>query len=170
MLDDSVIYEIKAVRALAGEHQQQTLHYLFLLGLQHGTRINMRPPSVEHLFVSTRLTPEKRFAFTVDDKQWRDLDEDSIWLKQSMIAFLKEWGAFLDTGLFYEAIYHFRGGEEQVVKTIEVNDGANRFGAQKVHRINSNTLFDISSMTKARLYPNSSLSSGVTKRLGHALQ
>jgi len=63
MLDDAVIYEIKAVRALAGEHQQQALHYLFLLGLQHGKLINMRPPSVEHRFVSTRLTPEKRFAF-----------------------------------------------------------------------------------------------------------
>jgi len=148
MLDDAMIYEIKAVRALAGEHQQQALHYLFLLGLHHGKLINMRPPSVEHYFVSTRLTPEKRFAFTVDDKQWKELDEDSVWLKQSMINFLKEWGAFLDTSLFYEAIYHFRGGEEQVVKTFE----ADRLGAQKVRLINSNTLFDISSMTKDENY------------------
>lgn len=152
MLDDAMVYEIKAVRALAGEHQQQALHYLFLLGLQHGKLINMRPPSVEQYFVSTRLTPEKRFAFTVDDKQWKELDDDSVWLKQSIKAFLKEWGAFLDTSLFYDAIYHFRGGKEQVVKTIEVNNGANRLGVQKVQLINSNTMFDISSMTKDENY------------------
>jgi GxxExxY protein len=148
ILDDAVIYELKSVRALTGEHLQQALHYLFLLGLQHGKLINMRPPSVEHRFVSTRLTKEKRFAFTVDDKHWQELDEDSVWLKQMMINWLNEWGAFLDTSLFYDAIYHFRGGEEQVVKTIEVKNGPNRLGAQNVHLINQNTVFDISSMTK----------------------
>ncbi|MGH7496287.1 MAG: GxxExxY protein [bacterium] len=152
ILNDAVIYELKTVRALTGEHQQQALHYLFLLGLQHGKLINMRPPSVEHRFVSTQSTREKRFDFTVDDKHWQELDEDSVWLKQIMINFLKEWGAFLDTSLFYEAIYHFRGGEERVVKAIEIKNGVNRLGTQKFYLINSCTMFDISSMTKDENY------------------
>lgn len=39
------------------------------------------------------------------------LIEDSIWLKKRVINPMHEWGVFLDTSLFYDAIYHFRGSE-----------------------------------------------------------
>lgn len=152
LLNDAVIYELKTVHALTGEHHQQTLNYLFLLGMQHGKLINMRPPSVESRFVSTRLTFEKRFDYTIEDQYWQELDEDSVWLKQIMMSLLNEWGAFLDTALFYDAIKHFRGGEENVVKTIEVMDGSHVLGTQKVHLINPEIAFKISSMTKDESY------------------
>ena len=148
VLNNAMIYELKAARNLTGEHQQQTLHYLFLLGMQHGKLINMRPPSVEHRFVSTRITHDSRFDFTIEDQNWQELDEDSLWLKQLMISLLNEWGAFLDIGLFYDAIYYFRRGEEHVVKAIEVMNGSHLLGKQKVHLINSETGIKISSMTK----------------------
>lgn len=148
ILNDAMIYELKAVRALAGEHQQQALHYLFLLGIQHGKLLNLRPASVEHRFVSTRLTRERRFEFTIADARWKELNEDCLWLKQLMMNLLNEWGAFLDTDLFYDAIYHFRGGEESVVKEVKVMNGSTLLGTQKVHLINSGTAFKISSMTK----------------------
>jgi hypothetical protein len=53
-----------------------------LTGLTHAKLVNMRPPSVQHRFVSTNMTPEKRFDFTVDDELWLELDEDSIWLRR----------------------------------------------------------------------------------------
>ena len=152
LLNNAVIYELKAVQILTGEHHQQALHYLFLLGTQHGKLINMRPPSLKHRFVSTRLTPEIRYDFTIEDQYWQELDEDSIWLKQLVINLLHEWGAFLDTNLFYDAIYHFRGGEEHVVKKIEVMNGSHFLGTQKVHLINSEIAFKISSMTKDEEY------------------
>lgn len=152
VLNDAVIYELKTVQALTGEHQQQALNYLLLLGMQHGKLINMRPPSVKSRFVSTRLTLEKRYDYTIEDQYWQDLDEDSIWLKQLVVSLLNEWGAFLDTTLFYDAIEHFRGGEENVVKKIEVNDGTHVLGAQKVHMINPEVAFKISSMTKDENY------------------
>ncbi len=152
VLNDSVIYELKAVRTLTGIHQQQALHYLFLLGMQHGKLVNMRPHSVEHRFVSTKLTIEKRFDFTIDERDWQELDEDSLWLKQLMFNLLTEWGAFLDTGLFYDAIYHFRGGEEHVVKETNVMNGSRLLGRQKVHLLNRGTALKISSMTKEVKY------------------
>lgn len=152
VLNDAVIYEVKVVKALTGEHHQQTLNYLFLLGLQHGKLINLRPPSVESRFVSTRLTLENRYDYEIDDQSWEELDEDSQWLKQIMISLLKEWGAFLDTTLFYDAIKHFRGGEENVVKKIMVRDGSHILGTQKVHLLNSEIAFKISSMTKDEQY------------------
>lgn len=152
VLNDAVIYELKTVQILTGEHHQQMLNYLFLLGMQHGKLINMRPPSVESRFVSTGLTPEKRYDYTIDDQYWQELDEDSIRLKELMVNLLNEWGAFLDTSLFYDAIEHFFGGEENVVKTIEARNGTRVMGRQKVHLINSEIAFKISSMTRDEKY------------------
>jgi GxxExxY protein len=152
LLNDAAIYELKTVHALTGEHHQQTLNYLFLLEMQHGKLINMRPPSVEHRFVSTRLTPRKRHDFMIDDRHWQELDEDSLWLKQLMMDLLNEWGAFLEVTLFYDAVAHFRGGEENVLKKIEVVNGSRVLGTQKAHLINSEIAFKITSMTKDEKY------------------
>lgn len=148
VLNDAVIYELKTVPTLTGEHQLQTLNYLFLLGLQHGKLINMRPSSVESRFVSTRLTFDRRYNYTIEDKYWQELDEDSVWLKRLVVDLINEWGAFLDTSLFYDAIKHFRGGKDNVVKTIEVSNGSHIMGNQKVHLLNSKIILPISSMTK----------------------
>ena len=148
VLNDAMIYELKTLPALTGEQHQQTLNYLLLLGMRHGKLVNMRPVSVESRFVSTRLTPEKRHAFTIDDQYWRELDGDSAWLRQLVQDLVNDWGAFLDTALFFDAIKHYRGGEEQVVKKIEVSDGARILGRQKVHLLNPDVAFNISSMTK----------------------
>ena len=45
-----------------------------LMGMHHGKLINMRPESVQHSFISTRLTKEKRYKFIIDDWEWEDLD------------------------------------------------------------------------------------------------
>ncbi len=152
LINDAVIYELKTVQTLTGEHHQQTLTYLLLLGVQHGKLINLRPSSVEFRFVSTKLTPGKRYNYTIEDAHWLQLDEDSIWLKKLVVSLLKEWGAFLDTSLFYDAIEHFRGGKENVVKKIEVTDGARVLGTQQVHLINSETGFKVSSFVKNDKY------------------
>jgi GxxExxY protein len=148
LLDDSILYELKTVSALNPEHDKQALHYLFLLGLQHGKLINFRPASVEKRFVSTTLLPEDRHDIVFDDEQWLELDDDSRWLKSLIVELLMDWGAYLETGLFYEAIYHFHDGEDRVVKDIEVVLNETKLGNQKVHLINPKTAFKITAMTK----------------------
>jgi len=148
LLINNTIYELKTAQTLGGEHEKQTINYLMLTGLNHAKLINMRPPSVQHRFVSTNITPEKRYTFTVEDEQWRDLDDGSIWLKRMFKSLLDEWGVFLDVTLFYEAIVHFRGGEEAVVKEIEVRHDSRFLGRQKTYLLTSDIAFKISSVTK----------------------
>ena len=148
LVNNRVIYELKAMKVITGEHQKQTLNYLLLMGMHHGKLINMRPESVQYSFISTRLTKEKRYKFVVCDWKWEDLDKDSIWLRQLMQSLLSEWGAFLDTNLFYDAINHFRGGEEKVIKRVEVVKGSRILGAQKMHLLNSEVAINISAITK----------------------
>jgi len=148
LVNNAVLYEFKAVKNLTGEHQKQALNYLLLMGMQNGKLVNMRPQSVQYRFVSTKLTPEKRYKFTIDDQEWKNIDEDSIWLKRLMAKLLSEWGVFLDTNLFYDAIKHFQGGEENIVKKIEIVRDSRILGTQKAHLLNPTVAFKISAVTK----------------------
>jgi len=153
LINNGVIYELKTAKQLTGEHKNQTLNYLFLMGLHYGKLVNLRPQSVDYSFVSTNITTKKRYEFSIDDREWKQLDSDSLWLKQLIIDLLNEWGVFLDTDLFLDAIMHFRGGENNVAKSIEVvNNQRDALGTQKVHLLNLKTAFRISSMTKDDIY------------------
>lgn len=61
---------------------------------------------------------------------------------------LLDWGAYLETNLFYEAIYHFRGGEDRVVKKIDVVHNGSKLGEQKVDLLNQNIAFKLTAITK----------------------
>jgi GxxExxY protein len=148
LINDAVVYELKAVEALTGEHKNQTLNYLFLTGLNHGKLINLRPPSVKSEFVSTKMTTEKRFDFVVDDSAWKNTDEDCTRLKNLTTEMLFEWGAFLDIELYYQAINHFWGGEENVVRKTKVVSSGRTIGEQKVHALNDNVAFRITAILK----------------------
>jgi len=149
LVDGRIMYELKTVEAITGQHRKQTLNYLFLMGMRHGKLVNMRPQSVQHNFVSTRLTPEKRYSFTIDDQKWKDLNDDSLWVKDLIVNLLAEWGAFLDTNLFYDAISHFRGGVEHVIKKIPVTIDSRVLGTQHMHLLKPEVAFKISSVTRA---------------------
>ena len=147
LVNNSVIYELKTVEALTGKHQKQALNYILMVGMRHGKLVNMRTSSVQHRFVSTNLTTKERYKFTIDDRDWNELDKDSIWLKQLMENLLTEWGAFLDTNLFYSAVTHFKGGKENLIQRIKIMNDSRILGTQKVHLLNSEIAFKISAVT-----------------------
>lgn len=146
--NEAVVYELKTVNSLDGEHQKQILNYLFLLGLSYGKLINFRPSSVEYRFVSTTVKPQDRFQFVIDETRWRNLDAESEWLKNTIIELLQEWGAYLDTRLFQEAIIFFRGGEETVEQNVKVFSGSAELGVQKMNLLTPKVAFKFSSINK----------------------
>lgn len=148
LVNRSVVYELKCAEALAPPHQTQTLHYLLLAGLHHGKVFNFRPERVEYRYVSTQLTPERRYEFRMDVDRWRDRDEDGKWLRTTAAALLDDWGAFLDFELFYEAIRFLRGGDEAVMRRIEMARDGRSLGRQKAHLLNPVTAFKLSAVTK----------------------
>ena len=148
LIDNRVIYELKTAEAITDVHRKQALNYLLLMGMHHGKLVNMRPQSVQYSFVSTRLTPDKRYQFMIDDRKWEDVDEDSFWLKQLMKKLLSEWGVFLDTNLFRDAVIHFRGGEQGVITRVEVVKDSRVLGTQRMDLLNKEVAFKMSSVTK----------------------
>jgi len=148
LFDSAVVYELKTVDSLNGKHQKQILNYLFLLGLCYGKLINFRQSSVQYRFVSTTVTPQNRFQFVIDDTKWINLDAESEWLKRFIIELLQEWGAYLGTSLYDQAITFFRGGEENVVQHVKVISNDEEIGLQKMKLLTPGVAFQFSSINK----------------------
>ena len=80
------------------------------------------------------------------------ISEDEFYLLDYKVMGLA-FSIHREMGRFWnEKIYHFRGGEENVLKKTEIGCGSRILGTQKVHLINSDTTFKISSITKGKTY------------------
>ena len=54
LINNRIMYELKTVNVLTGEHRKQALNYLLLLGMHYGKLINMRPESAQYNFVDRK--------------------------------------------------------------------------------------------------------------------
>jgi GxxExxY protein len=145
-----LLLEAKTAERFTPAHRAQDLNYLLLTGMQHGMLVNLRPERVQHEFISTQLTPEKRRRFTVVDKGWCATEERSTQLREKVVALLKDWGGFLEIGLYREALTHFLGGPEAVIQAVPVYFGERLLGHQRVHLLDAKTGFALTALTGDR--------------------
>ncbi len=127
---DHAVYELKTTVALTSEHEAQLLNYLFLLGIPRGKLINFRPPQVQGRLHATALTPEKRRTFRLDDSRWQDRTPQCAILRATLRGLLIDWGAFLDFHLYRQALTHFLGGEDRVLRRLPLHRGDVPLGTQ----------------------------------------
>lgn len=147
LFNHGLMLEVKVAETLVPSHRTQGLNYLFLTGMQHARLVNLRPERVEHEFLSTKLTTEKRRQFTVVDPAWRAVNAESDWLREKVITLLKDWGAFLELALYRDAVTHFLGGPEQVIRPVPVHSGMRHLGEQSVHLLTDDTAFAFTAVT-----------------------
>lgn len=138
------IYELKTAAGLHQNHSNQLINYLLLSALNHGKLINFRPSSVEHRFVSTQLTPELRYKFKIDPDEWVGDDKPSQLLMDIVSDLIHDWGAFLDIGLYKEAILHFL--PEQSLQPTEIYVNNRAVGSQKICLLQPDTGVHISAI------------------------
>lgn len=110
------VFELKAVEALHARHSGQLLNYLLLADLQHGKLVNLRPEKVEHLFINATQTHADRIQFEIDDSEWHKTNGFGSAEKSLVIEMLRDWGTGLERALYVEALIHFSGGQEQVLR------------------------------------------------------
>ena len=150
LFNSALMLEAKAREALCPADRAQGLNYLFLTEMNHGRLVNLRPERVEHEFLSTKLTPEKRRQFEVVEMGWRPVNPESELLRGKLMELLRDWGAFLETGLYRDAITHFLGGPERVVTKVPVHSAGRLIGEQSVHLLARDTGFAITALTSNR--------------------
>ena len=146
LLAGGLMVEAKAAKYLAPVHHGQTLNYLLVAGMQHGLLVNFRTSSVEHRFVSTQLTPDRRRQYQIDTSRWIADDSAADWLHERMLQLLDDWGAFLEVTLYRDAIIHFLGGSALVCKPVEVVSGAVTLGTQNLFLLTDRAAFSISAI------------------------
>lgn len=130
LVGGGAVFELKTVAALSAAHRSQLLNYLFLTGLSHGKLVNLRTERVEHEFVNTSLAREDRLRFDSDDTCWQEVPNSPRPLLPWFECLLKEFGTGLDVHLYEDAVTHFYGGEETVVRDVDVLDCGGRVGKQ----------------------------------------
>jgi GxxExxY protein len=147
VVGDAAIYELKTAVCLAPEHDSQLLNYLFLLGAHHGKLINFRPAQVETRFINTGLTPDARRSLEINKRGWREADDGSKVLRETIVALLEDWGAFLEIPLYLDALVHFLGGEKRVIQRLPLSRKGVPLGSQRFHLAGPGTAFRLTALT-----------------------
>jgi hypothetical protein len=125
------------------------LNYLLLTDLPRGKLVNLQPEVVEHEFVNTTLRPHDRKSFLVDDAGFFPLnDSDTIW-RDFLLAALRDWGTGLDLQLYESAISHALGGDEAVLRSVEVIADNVKIGEQTVRLTLSGASFKVTAIQES---------------------
>ena len=132
LVADNAPYELKAELTLSAEHDAQLLTYMFLLGTQRGKLLNFRPPKVQGKIIATSLTQEERHHFTEISEHWSELTPACGTLRRTILDLLQDWGAFLEAGLYQEALIHFLGGAGNVERRVQLHRGGLELGGQRM--------------------------------------
>lgn len=146
LIENGIIYELKVAQAIAPEHRIQTIDYLLASEIQHGKIINFRSASVQHEFVSTTLKHGDRKKISTCDQGWDYTSETAARLKTITMDLVIDWGAFLNTNLYKEAIAHFFGGLQEISRPVDINRNGISIGAQKLPLLSATETFFISSV------------------------
>ena len=148
LLDRCIDYELKASERLVPAHHAQTLNYLLLAGMNWGKLVNMRPLSVEHEYVTTSMVGADRYKTVVRSADWKEVDNESDWFRDVLERMIADWGAFIEVGLYREAICHFLGGEDVVTRRVPVQVDGREVGTQRAYLLNDKTAFLITAVKK----------------------
>jgi hypothetical protein len=145
-VEGGIIYELKTVKALNGDHQKQLINYLLLANLKHGKLLNFRPTSVESRFVSTRLGRENRNIREWNQDDWHGNDQAARELRETLHALLTDWGGFLDVSLYRDALDYLLGGGESGVQPVEIVDRGHTVGQQAMYLLDPVTSWHLSTV------------------------
>jgi GxxExxY protein len=139
LVSNGAVFEFKAVESFTDRHRNQLLNYLLLTELEHGKLINFKSKKVEHEFVNARLTQAARTCFSISDNDWMPTDGFGNDEKSLMTAMLKDWGIGLDHTLYEDFLFHLLGGEDKILKEIDVYQSGTCIARQTVSMCGKNT-------------------------------
>ena len=145
VINGSVVVEAKTADKTVPAHQAQGVNYLHLSGTQHGTLLNFRPRRVDHSFLSTKLDGQMRKRMDFAKDGWRQVTDVCGHLHQHLHNLLSDWGGFLETAAYREALFHLVGIQEQPVTLFA---GNREIGTHKFHLLDPQTAVVFTAVTK----------------------
>lgn len=126
------IIEFEATESLTSSHKAQLIHYQMLVGLEHGMLINVRPEQVVREYVNCPLSNPERFRFQILTSDWDESVPGAKLFASVLAQILADWGSCLGLSLYENALTHFLGGEEQVLRPVMVHLDGVELGQQRL--------------------------------------
>lgn len=154
MVINGIVYELKAVEALVPAHEVQVIHYAALLGLDRIKLVNFGGKSVEGRMKRCPFAMLNRTRVTTDRTCWRPLTERCQMLAADAENCLRDWGGFLEAGLYEEALIHLYGGKAGCVLRLPVTRAGLQLGQHSVAMHAENVAFVVSALEHTDLYAN----------------
>ena len=114
------VAEFKALEAFVPAHEAQGLHYAALLGIDRIKLLNFGAPSVQGRLLATPFARIDRRDVSVDRTRWEAVSANCERLAGHAEACLRDWGGFLEVGLYHEALVEFAGGESACLTRLPV--------------------------------------------------
>ena len=131
LIADNLIYELKTVLTLTGDHEAQLFTYLFLLETNRGKLLNFRPAKVEGLLRATGISHADRRRLQIDSAKWQDITSGCAKLRETMLELLADWGGYLEFEHYQDALIYFLGGESRVVQRLPLYRAGISLGTQR---------------------------------------
>ena len=146
LVQESGLFEFKAVEAIHPRHRGQTINYLLLAELGHAKIVNVRPEKVEHEFVNCSLRREQLRNPVVQDVGWDPLVPGAVLFRETLRALIADWGAGLELALYDAALSHFLVG----LADVSVHGSAGHLGEQRLRLAAPDVAFKLTALTERR--------------------
>jgi len=126
-----VIYELKKSAALALDHETQAIHYAALCDTNRAKLINFGAPKVTGRLLRTPFPEVNRRQITISRDRWQGLSELCEVMLERLLALLADWGAFLEAGLYQEALVQLLGGPTGCERRLTVSRDGIELGTHR---------------------------------------
>ena len=143
------ILEFKATESLTPRHRAQALHYQMLTRLECGMLINVRPEHVTKEYVNCLIRPSERYNFRLLTPNWQKDLPGAQAFYDVLAELLHDWGSCLDLSLYEEALTHFLGGEDEVLRPVKVHFDDTELGDQALHLVADRIAFKLTAFDSA---------------------
>jgi len=112
--------------------------------------VNFKGDEVEHEFVNATLSREVRASFNVKDTDYIELPGNGLSLKELFVPLLRDWGTCLDLELYEEALIHFLGGQQHVIRPVEILVDGKRVGQQPLKLLSPDVSFCVTAINNGQ--------------------
>lgn len=127
-----MVYELKVVSTLTGEHDAQALHYAMLQDIPLVKLINFGEQRVRGKLLRNALQTADRHHPILRNSGLRFFTPNCERLVTYLRAIIHDWGTHLFNQLYNEALVELFGGEAHCARRLELWDGTLRLGTHRV--------------------------------------
>ena len=127
-----MLYELKVVATLTGEHDAQGLHYAMLQDIPLVKLLNFGEQRVRGKLLRNALRTADRYHPTQRNSGLRFVTPNCERLVSYFKAIIHDWGTHLSNQLYNEALVDFFGGEAHCARRLELWNGSLLLGTHRV--------------------------------------